>query len=138
MSPRNDQARNVANVEPESFGAQLRRLREDRGLSQDALGNAIGTSQKEISAYERNRQVPRDDKLIALADALDIPASQLFEATRFHGTLVIDPELRADLYQMRPREIRMLKHVAEALKGAPPEELATFEEGFRQFLKTWK
>lgn len=52
MSPR-DKTPNIREVDPSSFGGQLRRLRMDAGLTQEELGEAIGLNQQRISMYER-------------------------------------------------------------------------------------
>ena len=52
MSPR-DKTPNILEVDPSSFGGQLRRLRMDAGLTQEELGEAIGLNQQRISMYER-------------------------------------------------------------------------------------
>ncbi len=55
MAPgRNRQTGNVSDVDPNSFGGQLRRLRKDAGMTQEALADALGTKQGRVSEYERN------------------------------------------------------------------------------------
>ena len=40
------------------FGLRLRKLREEKGLSQEELGKRIGVSKGSIYRYENNVQVP--------------------------------------------------------------------------------
>ncbi|MDG5817154.1 helix-turn-helix transcriptional regulator [Chitinispirillales bacterium ANBcel5] len=50
-----------------SFGTRIRELRKERGLSQGELARKLGTSQKVISDYERERTSPPKDKLPNIA-----------------------------------------------------------------------
>lgn len=54
------------------FGAEIRRLREERGLSQSDLAERVGKSQAAVSFWEKGRRVPDLVDLLALARALDI------------------------------------------------------------------
>jgi predicted ATPase/DNA-binding XRE family transcriptional regulator len=60
---------------PESFGAHLRRLRQDAGFTQEELAAIAGLSVHAISALERGeRQRPRVETVRALSAALDLVA----------------------------------------------------------------
>lgn len=61
----------------ENFGKRLRRLRKERGLTQDDIAAAIGVSRQIISRWERNEAVPKAGNLTALADTLGISADYL-------------------------------------------------------------
>ena len=56
----------------------LRLLRENRNLSQVALGKALGVSAQSISRYEAQLRFPRVDCLGNLADILQCEIWQLF------------------------------------------------------------
>jgi transcriptional regulator with XRE-family HTH domain len=66
------------------FGAQLRNLRLQAGLSQDILAARAGISAASIAAYERNRRRrPYPHTLMALASALGLtPAEATDHAVR--------------------------------------------------------
>ncbi len=55
----------------------LKKLRKEKGLSQDELGRMIGGDQTEVSRYERGARLPSRDKLVALAKALSVPVGIL-------------------------------------------------------------
>jgi transcriptional regulator with XRE-family HTH domain len=56
-----------------SFGAQLRKLREAAGLTQEELASRAGLSPTAVSALERGqRKRPYPHTVRALADALDL------------------------------------------------------------------
>lgn len=62
------------------LASNLKRLRADIGLSQAALAEAADVSNKLISEIERGITWPREDTLIAIADALKaVPSELLFD-----------------------------------------------------------
>lgn len=64
-----------------SFGRLLRRLRMERGLSQEELSRKLGTSKQVISRYENGIRMPKLSTVTALAAALDVPLAALTEDT---------------------------------------------------------
>ena len=65
--------------EAELFGATVRRIREQRGLSQDRLCDAAGLSQRYLSALERGENSPTLTVILQLCDALAVPPSELLD-----------------------------------------------------------
>lgn len=57
------------------IGAMIRQLRDERGFTQEALGNMINTTKQTISNYENNRRTPDYETLEALADVFNVPMS---------------------------------------------------------------
>ena len=58
--------RSLAN-KPKLNGAELRFLRKELGLSQAALGRLVGTSEQNVSLWERRGHIPKaSDRLIRL------------------------------------------------------------------------
>ena|SRR3569833_32354 len=62
---------------PGSFGARLRKIREDRGLSQSELARQAGMQPSAIAHFEADRRKPSFDNAKALAQALEISADYL-------------------------------------------------------------
>jgi transcriptional regulator with XRE-family HTH domain len=61
------------------FGANLRRLREDAGLTQMELGLRCDMQNSVISRYERGLRDPQLEAIAALAKGLGVPATALVE-----------------------------------------------------------
>lgn len=57
--------------------SDLRKLRETAGLSVRELARQIGESHTNVSYWERSGQIPRSDKLAAIAKALGVTVEQL-------------------------------------------------------------
>ena len=65
-------------MEPrERFAANVRRLRQAQGLSQEALGDACGLHRTEISLLERAGRDPRLSTIVRVARALKVAPAEL-------------------------------------------------------------
>ncbi len=56
---------------------RIKELRQEKGLSQAALGKEIGVSQKAIDYWEREVNEPKASYIIALADFFGVTADYL-------------------------------------------------------------
>src|SRR5438477_69045 len=63
------------------FGARLRRVREERELSQAELARLASLTPVDISRYERHEVLPTIDNFSQLVQALDVPADVLLFET---------------------------------------------------------
>lgn len=61
------------------FTANLRRLREERGLSQEAVGDRAGMTQSQYARIERGDVDPTLKTLKRLATALGLTAADLLD-----------------------------------------------------------
>ena len=59
------------------FAENMRRLRIERDLSQDALAERIGTSKQVLSRYETGARIPKISMVQKIADALGVSLSEL-------------------------------------------------------------
>jgi transcriptional regulator with XRE-family HTH domain len=59
----------------ESFGTILRRLREAKGMSQQALADAIGIAQMSVSFYEQDKHEPGWNAVVKICQALGEPCA---------------------------------------------------------------
>lgn len=60
-----------------TFGETLRKLREDRGLSQAELAGKVGLSQGAIAHYERGSRALDVETVLALTQALGVSVEEL-------------------------------------------------------------
>jgi len=68
------------------FGENLRRLREERGISQEQLANAAGLHRTHISLIERDRRSVRLETLERLAIALGIEPAEIIPTIKHKST----------------------------------------------------
>jgi len=62
------------------LASNLRRLRADRGLSQEELAHRAGLNRNYVGMLEREENAATIDTLERLAAVLDVPASELLDA----------------------------------------------------------
>jgi transcriptional regulator with XRE-family HTH domain len=67
------------------FGANLSRLREQSGITQENLAFRASLHRTEIGLLERGGRIPKIDTLAKLAGALEVEPSALFEGIRWES-----------------------------------------------------
>lgn len=65
----------------------LRRLRDERGLTQSQLGELAGITGSLVSYYEKGSRVPPAAAIPALAEALGVHADVLYDAAGLTSTV---------------------------------------------------
>lgn len=73
----------------EAFADRLRKLREDRGLTQARLAELLDTSPRVTNRWETGAALPRLDTLVQLADLLEVSLDELVGRTEPH-----EPDLK--------------------------------------------
>jgi transcriptional regulator with XRE-family HTH domain len=118
-------------------GDQLRTLREQRGLSQEALGQRVDVSFQQIQKYERGANRVGASRLYEFSRVLDVPVEAFFNGLPSDGK--DDGEARAAVSQLaqfaRSREGNELmmafasikdpkarRQVLQLIKALAPEE----------------
>lgn len=61
-----------------AIGDNLKRLREEHGLTQRELGRIAGVSDKAVSTWEKGHKAPRMSAITAIAEHFGIPTGDLF------------------------------------------------------------
>lgn len=61
-----------------AFGSRVRALREERGLSQEAMAERGSFHWTYVSGVERGRRAPSLDVVGRIAEALDVSPAELF------------------------------------------------------------
>ena len=68
-----------------SFGEQLRRRREELGISRAELADRLGVSRSAVGNYETGVSAPKEEILLQLFDALQVDPNYLYQDS-FHTT----------------------------------------------------
>ena len=69
-------------TQPAAISATIRRLRRERGLTQEALAQAVGVSSQAVSKWETGQSMPDITLLLSLAKELDIGVNELLGGNR--------------------------------------------------------
>ncbi len=62
-----------------SFGKNLQLTRKEKGITQEQLAKTLKVSRQAISKWESDNGYPETDKLVTLADALDVSIDYLLD-----------------------------------------------------------
>lgn len=79
-------------MDAKSTGALIRTLREERGLTQRQLADAVGVTDKAVSKWERGGGCPDIELLGALSSCLGVPVETVLE-----GSLAVDTRKRGSM-----------------------------------------
>ena len=55
-----------------TFGEKIKKIREEKGISQRILGEKLGVKQQTIAQYEKAKNVPKYETLQKIANALEV------------------------------------------------------------------
>ena len=101
-----------------SFGMQLKRRREELGLSRNELAERLGVSASSISNYENGLSFPKEEVMLRLFDGLDTEPNALFRDSFRTGGWVLSRSERQMLEQYRglsPKGRETVRSVVDAL-----------------------
>ena len=59
------------------LGQNIKRLRKEKGISQEALADAIGVSRQAVSKWETDVSVPELEKLLKLSELFGVTLDEL-------------------------------------------------------------
>lgn len=62
-----------------TLGEHIQSLRKEKGLSQEALGEALGVTRQSISKWESDGAIPEIDKLISLSKLFGVTVGELLQ-----------------------------------------------------------
>ncbi|HUP25067.1 MAG TPA: XRE family transcriptional regulator [Thermoanaerobaculia bacterium] len=121
----------------ETLGANLRRLRELRGLTQVRLAEEAGVSRASYRNIELGRSQPRVGTLQAIASALDVRLGELFveaprlERVRFRSNkkLRLREHILADVARRLADYAQLEELVGERLPFTAPSDLGPYRRG---------
>ena len=75
-----------------AFGEQLRRRREELGLTRGQLAQTLGVSKSAVGNYETGVSTPKEDILLRLFDALQVDPNYLYRGTYQSAGSISDEE----------------------------------------------
>jgi transcriptional regulator with XRE-family HTH domain len=60
-----------------TFGENIKRIRKEKGISQQDLGNKLGVTQQTVAQYEKIKETPKLETVRRIAGALRVHISEL-------------------------------------------------------------
>ena len=73
----------ASNPNDRIIGANIRRIRNERGLSQEILGNALGLTFQQVQKYEKGTNRVSGSRMAQLCHALNCTITDLFVGVDF-------------------------------------------------------
>jgi transcriptional regulator with XRE-family HTH domain len=118
-----------AKKEPHTaFGKRLFALRKTRGLTQVQLADALGTTQRVISYYETEAELPPSTAIIPLARVLEVSADELLglKPTEPNGNSSVQKQRLWKRFQkmdvLPTKDQRAVIRLINSLAGSSPAE----------------
>jgi transcriptional regulator with XRE-family HTH domain len=115
-----------------SFGAKLKALRKQRGITQTQIAEELGIRQNTYSDYENDKTQPSIESIVKICKLLDVPADVLFYDEVNEDTNSISNAVSQYL-QDRGRLIDKIKKYHDA----PNDELRHDIKELFQMLSYW-
>lgn len=106
---------------------RLKELRRHKQISQQALANAVGSSQSSINSYENNVYEPDINMLIKLANYFNVSIDYLI-----CNNEVPYPVEVAERYMLNDKECEFI----DIVRKISPEQEAILFQVMKQFIKT--
>lgn len=95
---------------------EIRKMRQARKMTQEALAEALGTTQGMVSRYERGLAPLEWPRIVEIARALGCPVAALLPADAFGS---VDPRLLFELNQLPPERQALVRQTILAMLSAP-------------------
>ncbi|TDL32676.1 XRE family transcriptional regulator [Jeotgalibacillus sp. S-D1] len=95
------------------LGENLKRVREERKMSQHELALQARLGMKTIEKYESGEQIPNTQTILKLSSVLDIPASELLEKDGMtRQSADIDAEMAKLIKDLGPKRAKLILRTA--------------------------
>ena len=69
-----------------NFGDKLFKLRKEKGMSQEALADQLGTTRQAVSKWENNQGYPETEKILQLSQLFGVSTDYLLKAEKLERT----------------------------------------------------
>lgn len=112
----------------EKFAETLKKMRKERGLSQEELAERLGTSKQVISRYESGQRIPKISMAYQLAKVLGVSLEELNGQTRTPAHIYEGTQIAARTSGSGQEWAEMVERLQER-RNAPilPEEQEVVE-----------
>lgn len=98
-----------------ALGKRIKAARERVGMTQEDLAAAVDYSVDHVSVVERGEKPPKLEKLVAIANVLNVGTDELLQDSLNVATMLRATELSERLKTLSPDGQRKVMNVLEAL-----------------------
>ena len=98
-----------------ALGKRIKAARERVGMTQEDLAAAVDYSVDHVSVVERGVKPPKLEKLVAIANVLNVGTDELLQGSLNAATMLRATELSERLKTLSPDGQRKVMNVLEAL-----------------------
>jgi transcriptional regulator with XRE-family HTH domain/Zn-dependent peptidase ImmA (M78 family) len=111
---------------PVIFGIKLKQAREEQGLNLKALGERAGVSPSYLNEIEKGKKYPKADKILQIAQALDISYDELVSLKLEHGLNPLESVLESPVLREMPLQVFGISQhdVVNLITKAPKKAVA--------------
>lgn len=108
---------------------KIKKLRKEARLTQKELGDKLDVATTAVSAWERNANNPKMDKLLLMAKIFDVPVSYFFDEN--NPSIITNEIFGKRLHELRQEESSLTMKELSKLIGVTENALDTYEKGER-------
>lgn len=101
----------------EEFGEKIKRMRQNRGLTQEQLAEAVDISQRALSAIERGENFVTSETLDKLLKTLNTTSEELFALNHLKSQDELLAEINKNLSKIaqNPQKLEIVYNITKSL-----------------------
>lgn len=101
----------------EEFGEKIKRMRQNRGLTQEQLAEAVDISQRALSAIERGENFVTSETIDKLLKTLNTTSEELFALNHLKPQEELLSEINKNLSQLsqNPQKLELVYQITKSL-----------------------
>lgn len=116
-----------------SFGEELKRIRKEKHMTQEALAASLNLNRATISKYESGQIMPPVEQVKKIAKALGVPYGPLL----FGPEIMDDMERQRDAQRKAERETELSEYVDTIMPDCPDKRRARIINALLSFDPDW-
>lgn len=101
-------------MEKTTLGSRIRKIRLDRGYTQQLLGEKTGLGNVYLGEIERGLKMPSLNSFIKILEALEVSADYILRDELTSGSCYIYDELTKKLQSLTPRQRKTAADILDA------------------------
>lgn len=98
------------------LGEKIRKLRKEKGLTQEQLAELVGVEPRHISRVEGGYSSPSVERLAVMADVLEVPIKELFNFMQLSDSEIRLRELETSIKGMSEEYQKIVFKIVRAME----------------------